>query len=60
MHIKGGNLVPAASIMNLIQSVRLNVHEPFAHLKDILTRLPTQPQSRMGELLRHRWRLESA
>jgi len=35
-------------------------HEPFAYLKDVLTRLPTQPQSRIGALLPHRWRPESA
>lgn len=46
----------AAAIMSLIQSTRLNGHEPFAYLKDVLTRLPTQPQSRIGELLPHRWR----
>ena len=38
----------AAAIMTLIQSARLNGHEPFAYLKDILTRLPTPPQSRIG------------
>jgi len=42
--------------MSLIQSARLNGHEPFAYLKDVLTRLPTQSQSRIGELLPHRWR----
>ena len=34
--------------MSLIQSARLNGHEPFVYLKDVLTRLPTQPQSRIG------------
>jgi len=29
-------------------------------LKDILTRLPTQPNSRIGELLPHRWQTEAA
>lgn len=33
---------------------------PFLYLKDILSRLPTQPNSRIGELLPHRWTLESA
>ena len=45
----------AAAIMSLIQSARLNGHEPFAYLKDVLERLPTQPYSRIGELLPHRW-----
>ncbi|MBP7446635.1 MAG: transposase domain-containing protein, partial [Zoogloea sp.] len=30
------------------------------YLKDVLTRLPTQPQSRIGELLPHRWGPDSA
>lgn len=45
----------AAAIMSLVQSAKLNGHEPFEYLKDILTRLPTQPASRVGELLPHRW-----
>ena len=32
-----------------------NGHEPWAYLKDVLTRLPTQLNSRIGELLPHRW-----
>lgn len=32
----------AAAIMSLIQSARLNGHDPYAYLKDVLTRLPTQ------------------
>ena len=36
----------AAAIMSLIQSARLNGHDPYAYLKDMLTRLPTQ---RAGE-----------
>ena len=50
----------AAAIMSLIQSARLNGHEPFAYLKDVLERLPTQPYSRIGELLPHRWQLGSS
>src|SRR5574343_472480 len=45
----------AAAIMSLIQSAKLNGHDPFVYLKDILSRLPTQPNSRIGELLPHRW-----
>ena len=41
--------------MSLIQSARLNGHEPFAYLKDVLTRLPTHRASRIEELLAHRW-----
>ena len=45
----------AAAIMSLIQSARLNGHEPYTYLKDVLTRLPSLPHSRIGELLPHRW-----
>ena len=47
----------AAAIMSLIQSARLNGHDPYAYLKDVLTRLPTQRASEITELLPHRWRL---
>ncbi len=45
----------AAAIMSLIQSARLNRHDPFAYMKDVLERLPTWPNNRIGELLPHRW-----
>jgi hypothetical protein len=45
----------AAAVMSLIQSARLNGHDPYAYLKDVLQRLPTQPASRIGELLPHTW-----
>ncbi|SHH96644.1 IS66 C-terminal element [Pollutimonas bauzanensis] len=45
----------AATIMTLIQSAKLNGHDPYAYLKDILTRLPTQPASQIDELLPHHW-----
>ena len=45
----------AAAIMSLIQSARLNGHDPYAYLKEVFTRLPTQPMSRIEELLPHRW-----
>ena len=50
----------AAAIMSLIQSAKLNGHDPHVYLKDVLTRLPTQRASRIGELLPHRWRAETA
>ena len=46
----------AAAIMSLLQSVKLNGAEPWAYLKDVLTRLPTQLNSRIEELLPHRWK----
>ena len=46
----------AAAVMSLVHSARLNGHDPYAYLKDVLERLPTQPASRVDELLPHRWR----
>ena len=45
----------AAAIMSLVHSARINGHDPYAYLKDVLERLPTQPASRITELLPHRW-----
>jgi len=45
----------AAAVMSLIHSARLNGHDPYAYLRDVLERLPTQPASRIDELLPHRW-----
>jgi len=45
----------AANIMSLIQSAKLNGHDPYCYLKDVLVRLPTHPASRIDELLPHRW-----
>lgn len=44
-----------AASMTLIQSARLNGHDPYAYLKDVLTRLPTQMASALTELLPHNW-----
>ena len=46
----------AAAVMSLIQSARMNGHDPYAYLKDVLTRLPTHKASRIVELLPHRWK----
>ena len=45
----------AAAVMSLIQSARMNGHDSYAYLKDVLTRLPTHKASQIGELLPHRW-----
>ena len=45
----------AAAAMTLIQSAKLNGHDPYAYLKDVLTRLPTQKNSAIDELLPHNW-----
>jgi transposase len=46
----------AAAIMSLIQSAKLNGHDPYAYLKDVLTRLPTHKHSAIEELLPHNWK----
>jgi transposase len=50
----------AAIVMSLLQSAKLNGHEPWAYLRDVLTRLPTQLNSRIEELLPHRWQAAAA
>jgi len=42
--------------MTLVQSAKLNGHDPQAYLKDGLDRLPTQPNSRIDELMPHSWK----
>lgn len=46
----------AAIIMTLVQSARMNGHEPWAYLRDVLQRLPTLRNSQLEELLPHRWK----
>ena len=50
----------AAAAMSLIQSAKLNGHDPYAYLKDVLGRLPTHPASRIEELLPHCWTASDA
>ncbi|XVJ69179.1 MAG: IS66 family transposase [Rhizobacter sp.] len=45
----------AAVLMTLIESAKLNGHDAWVYLKDVLTKLPTWPNSRLHELLPHRW-----
>ena len=47
----------AAIVMSLVQSAKLNGHEPWAYLRDVLERLPSHPNSRIEELLPHRWQM---
>jgi hypothetical protein len=44
-----------AAVMSLIHSARINGHDPYAYVRDVLERLPTQRASQIGELLPHRW-----
>lgn len=45
----------AAAITSLIQSAKLNGHDPYAYLKDVLTRLPTHRARDIDQLLPHIW-----
>ena len=45
----------AAIVMSLVQSARLHGHDPWVYLKDVLERLPMHLNSRIEELLPHRW-----
>ncbi|MEY3124142.1 MAG: hypothetical protein RLZZ573_662 [Pseudomonadota bacterium] len=49
----------AAIVMSLLQSAKLHGHDPWAYLKDVLTRLPGHMNSRIEELLPHRWQPQS-
>jgi len=46
----------AAVVMSLVQSAKLQGHDPWQYLRDVLARLPTHLNSRVEELLPHRWR----
>jgi transposase len=46
----------AAVVMSLTQSARLNGHDPYAYLRDVLERLPLTPEHRLDELLPHLWK----
>lgn len=42
--------------MTLVQSTKLYGHEPYDYLKDVLTRLPSQMNNAIDELLPHNWK----
>lgn len=41
--------------MSLIHLAELNGLDPYAYMHNVLERLPTQPASRIEELLPQRW-----
>ena len=45
----------ATVVMSLVQSARMCGLEPWAYLRDVLQRLPTQLNSRIEDLLPHLW-----
>lgn len=46
--------------MSLVQSARMNRHDPWAYLRDVLQRLPTLVNSQIEDLFPHRWAPASA
>ncbi len=46
----------AAVLMSLIESAKLNGHDPWAYLKDVFERLPTLKNRDLAQLLPHNWR----
>jgi transposase len=46
----------AAVLMSLIESAKLNGHDPWAYLKDVFERLPTLKNRDLAQLLPHHWR----
>lgn len=40
-------------IMSMNRSAKLNGHDPYRYLKDVLERLPTHTANRINELLPH-------
>jgi transposase len=50
---KGGRT--AAVLFSLVSSCQRHGHDPFAYLRDVLTRLLDQPKERLADLLPDRW-----
>jgi len=50
----------AAVLMSLIESAKLNGHDPWAYLKDVFERLPALKNRDLAQLLPHNWRPASA
>ena len=46
----------AAVVLSLIESAKLNGHDPWAYLKDLFERLPTLKQRDLAQLLPYNWR----
>ena len=46
----------AAVVMSLVQSAKLQGHDPWAYLNDVLSRLPTHLYSRIEVLIAHNCR----
>jgi hypothetical protein len=49
----------AGSILSLIESAKLNGHDPWAYLKDVFKRLPTLLNKDLATLLPHNWQAQA-
>ena len=52
---RGGHA--AATLYSLIESAKRHQLDPFAYLRDLLTRIPTQPSSPIQELFPDNWKV---
>jgi hypothetical protein len=50
---RGGHT--AATLYSLIASAKHNRLDPFAYLRDLLTRIPTHPHRQIDQLFPDRW-----
>ena len=55
-----GQVAERAVRRQLIESAKLNGHDPWAYLKDVFERLPTLKNRDLAQLLPHNWRPASA
>ena len=46
----------AGVVLSLIESAKLNGHDPWAYLKDVFERLPTLKNRDLAKFLPHNWR----
>ena len=46
----------AGNVLSLIESAKLNGHDPWAYLKDVFEQLPTLKNRDLAQLLPHKWR----
>ena len=50
----------AGNVLSLIESAKLNGHDPWAYLKDVFERLPTLKNRDLAQLLPHNWHAPAA
>ena len=46
-------------LISLVASCKANQVEPFAYLRELFQRMPTQPSERLDELLPDKWLAEN-